>query len=433
MPRRLPIPRAAVAAITLLSIAAGRLWAQGAAQAALPAPSGRHPVGRSSFHWVDEKRPEPATLSDDDRRELVVQVWYPAAKPGRAPASYLPGAQSLASSGAADALSNLFGPSWQLIASDGLRTHSFDRAPVSGRTKLPVLIFSPGAGVPVAAYTAQMEDLASHGYLVAGVDHTYDSPGVVFPDGRVVTPANDFLNNLRCEAGGADKFEQTLAGMRAADIRFVIDRLHQANAGRDSIFHPRLELTRIGVFGHSRGGRSAVRACQLDARIKACLNQDGSMAWQPFWLDENGASQKQPFMMLDHFDPDPPDEVFLKMGTTREQYVGRRTARQAEAREKLYGTIAGGSYHVTIKTPGVSHNSFPDIRQLGRPDGAGINAWPEDVRAATPHARILAAISTWTRAFFDKTVRGLPKPLVAALEETSGSEVEVRRYGPTSR
>ena len=91
---------------------------------------------------------------------------------------------------------------------------------------------------------------------------------------------------------------------------------------------------------------------QLDARIKACLNQDGNMGWQPFWLDESGRSMNQPYMTLDHLDPDPPDEVFSKMGTTREQYVARRTARQTEAAKKLYGTVAGGSYHVTIATPG---------------------------------------------------------------------------------
>ena len=156
------------------------------------------------------------------------------------------------------------------------------------------------------------------------------------------------------------------------------------------------------------------------------------MGWQPFWLDESGRSMNQPYMTLDHLDPDPPDEVFSKMGTTREQYVARRSARQAEAEKKLYGTVAGGSYHVTITTPGVSHNSFLDIRQLGRPDGPGINSWPGDVRAATPHAHILDAISLSTRAFFDKTIRGDPKPL-AALERKRGSDFEVRRYGVTSR
>ncbi len=156
------------------------------------------------------------------------------------------------------------------------------------------------------------------------------------------------------------------------------------------------------------------------------------MSWQPFWLDASGRSMKQPFMMLDHFDPDPPDEVFVKMGTTRAAYVGRRTARQAEARSKIYETIEDGSYHVKIKTPGVSHNSFLDARHLGRIDGSGINAWPEEVRLATPNMQILRTISTWTRAFFDSKVRGESGPL-QDLMRASANDVDVLTYSPGVR
>ena len=406
-----------------LALGEGQVSAQAAT---LPTPSGKHPIGKSSFHWVDAKHPDHTIESADDRRNIVVHLWYPAARPSRKLASYLPGAEALASSSAANALSGLFGPSWRSITANELRTHAFDEAPVARGKKLPILIFSSGGGAPVAAYTAQMEDLASHGYVVAGINHIFDLPGVVLPDGRMVTPEPG-----RRQSGSAESIEKEHAEMRAADIRFVVDQLQYLNANAESIFHARLEVARLGVFGHSRGGRSAARACQLDARIKACLNQDGNMGWQPFWLDESGRSMNQPYMTLDHLDPELPDEVFSKMGTTREQYVARRSARQTEAREKLYRTVAGGSYHVTIRTPGVSHNSFLDIRHLGRPDGPGINSWPEDVRPATPHAHILTVISWWTRAFFDKTVRGDPKPL-AALERKRGSEVEVRRYDATT-
>jgi hypothetical protein len=140
---------------------------------------------------------------------------------------------------------------------------------------------------------------------------------------------------------------------------------------------------------------------------------------------------EQPFMMIDHLDPELPAEVFTKMGTNREAYAQKRSARQAEAREKLYGTVAGGSYHVTIKTPGISHNSFLDVRQLGRPDAGTINIWPKDVQAATPHLRILNLITTCTRVFFDKTLRGVPG-LVTDLAHGE-AEVEVRVFGAAAK
>lgn len=112
-----------------------------------------------------------------------------------------------------------------------------------------------------------------------------------------------------------------------------------------------------------------------------------------------------------------PDEAFGKMGKTR---------------EKLYGTIEGGGYHVKIKTPGESHNCFVDIRLLGCPDGAGINAWQQGIRTVPPNGHILKTTNSWTRAFFDKTVRGIPGPL-GELMRTRSSEVEIRHYAPIAR
>lgn len=376
---------------------------------------------------MDASRPEIATEAADDHRELMVHLWYPAAKPGRTPAPYLPGRERLASSAAAGSLQNLFGPAWSRIVSGELRTHSFERAPTASGTKLPVLIFSPGGGMPIAAYTTQMEELASHGYVLAAIEHTYDSPAVMFPDGRIVT-ADGAWDRMRRESKDPEMFEKNVTEIHAADVRFVVGKLHELESDRKSQFYARLDLARIGVFGHSRGGRTAARACQLDERIKACLNQDGNWSWRPFWLDYQGRSMRQPFMMLDHLDPDLPDDVYKKMNTTREAYAARREALRSEAREKLYGTVVGGSYHVTIKTPGISHNSFSDVRLLGRADGGAINAWPKDVQSRTPHAQIIGMVTAFTRAFFDKHLRGRRGGL-AELAGVAGDEVEVRTYG----
>ena len=103
-----------------------------------------------------------------------------------------------------------------------------------------------------------------------------------------------------------------------------------------------------------------------------------------------------------------------------------RSAKREAAQKTIYKTIAGGSYHVTISTPGISHNSFLDVRLLGRVDGSGINIWPKDVQEATPHARILSVVTAYVRAFFDNYVRQMPAPLL----DTSPAmqDVEIRRY-----
>lgn len=415
--------------VALLAMAASQSCAPSVPT--LPAPTGPHSVGRVSFHWVDASRPEIAGAAGA-RRELMVYVWYPAAGAGTVRAPYVPGADRLASSPAAGPLSRLFGPSWPSIVSARLQSHSFEGAPPAAGPKLPVLVFSPGAGVTIFAYTTQMEELASQGYVVVGLEHTYDAPGVLFPDGRIVTSADEFWTHLRRESADAESFDKQVVDIQAADAMFVIGKLKDLDAGASPLFASRLDLARIGAFGHSRGGRTAARLCQLDPRVKACLSEDGSLSWHPFELDQYGRAMDQPFMMLDHLDPELPDNVYAQMGTTREAYVRNRSARQAEAREKLYAAVAGGSCHVTITTPGISHNSFLDTRLLGRPDAGTINAWPRDVQAATPHARILSLVASFTRAFFDQHLRGAPAS-VADLTRASSGDVKIEQFGAASK
>ena len=65
----------------------------------------------------------------------------------------------------------------------------------------------------------------------------------------------------------------------AADVRFILDRLTELNARDAQHFSiaGRLDLNRFGAMGHSAGAEFAARACQLDARLKACVDLDGGM------------------------------------------------------------------------------------------------------------------------------------------------------------
>lgn len=45
---------------------------------------GDYPVGTSVFYYKDASRPEIYTETSNDVRELMMQVWYPAAPNGRA-------------------------------------------------------------------------------------------------------------------------------------------------------------------------------------------------------------------------------------------------------------------------------------------------------------------------------------------------------------
>ncbi|MCK2214865.1 alpha/beta hydrolase [Actinomadura sp. ATCC 31491] len=220
------------------------------ADLALPAPTGPFPVGAAALHLVDADRPDPWNPAADER-ELLVTLWYPARADNGRRAPYLTPQESAA----------VLAP-YQDVPPDALtrvRTHAGQDAPVrAGR--LPLVVLSPGFSFPRATLTSLGEDLASRGYLVAAVEHTYESAATTFPDGRTTTC-------LACVPGqdGAK-----VAASRVADVRFVLDELTAGPWGRS------IDGSRIAMAGHSMGGNSAALALAKDRRIKAGANLDGT-------------------------------------------------------------------------------------------------------------------------------------------------------------
>jgi predicted dienelactone hydrolase len=134
---------------------------------ALPTPTGPYSVGRTSFDWVDTARDEPFSEDTADQRQLVVWVWYPTEPLPNAPhAAYLPGVWG-----------DLVGEALRIDLS-GVEIHAVEGVPLAlVHQRYPVVILSPGSGFVPAFYTALSEELASHGYIVVGVNHTYNAGG----------------------------------------------------------------------------------------------------------------------------------------------------------------------------------------------------------------------------------------------------------------
>jgi dienelactone hydrolase len=238
------------------------------AAVALPAPTGTHRVGRLALDLTDERRPDPYARRDA-RRRLGVWVWYPAAPAaGRRPAEYLPGWW------------RVLGPVWGFRPSR-VRVGAVADAPVDGDGRFPVLVLSPSANPP-HFYTALCEELASHGFVVAGISHTYETiPITAFPRGgvRVLNPKSlagafsipgkrPYADDLRERAA--------LIDVKAADIRFVVDELRGLN-DTHRLLAGSLDTARVGVFGHSFGGAAALEASRLDDAIGPCASIDGGL------------------------------------------------------------------------------------------------------------------------------------------------------------
>lgn len=61
------------------------------------------------------------------------------------------------------------------------------------------------------------------------------------------------------------------------DVSFVIDNVPALDAQESLPFYGRLDVSKIGVCGHSAGGALAMRMCFEDNRIMAGISLDGSI------------------------------------------------------------------------------------------------------------------------------------------------------------
>src|SRR5258708_7516383 len=181
----------------------------------LPEPTGPCPVGTTSLYLKDASRPDP-WAAGVSARELMVSLWYPATPSDGRRARYMTPAESellLTSRGLTSVPQDVLST---------VRTNAVSDATPAGRQRsLPLLVLSPGFTMPRSTLTALAEDLASHGYVVAGVDHTYESDATAFPDGRVTTC-------LARQAPRSGRAEKVVAG-RAADVSFVLGPLTRAH------------------------------------------------------------------------------------------------------------------------------------------------------------------------------------------------------------
>lgn len=238
------------------------------ARLSLPAPTGPYRIGAVALHLVDRSWPDPY-LPDQRPRQLMISLWYPA-EPGngRPAAPYMP-AKAAAHFAA------------QLHVSTpvmtNLRTHAGSEAPaLPSRTGWPVVLFSPGEGLDRSSATALVEQIASDGFVVVTIDHTYEAAEVEFPDGHLA---------LR-EIHGTAVNPAREQAVRVIDERFVLSRLAMLHQGADpdadhhtipAGLAATLDLTRVAAIGHSLGGATSAELAYEDHQIRSVADLDGAL------------------------------------------------------------------------------------------------------------------------------------------------------------
>src|SRR5271166_2078743 len=255
------------------------LWLDHRTGTTLPTPTGPFAIGRAIYDWTDDLTLDPLAPVPGTRRELLVWIWYPSVvHQSAAPVDdYLPAPLRTAVDRSSGVVLSKF------LTRDRAKVHVYcTRNPdVSPQQRsYPVVIMRAAASAEVWNYSTLAEDLASHGYIVVGFDAPYRTHVVVFRDGRVMERLPQNNPELCLEITG-DKQASCVNKLLTAwtsDIAFVLDRLERLNASDSSgKFTGRLDMARVGVFGHSLGGAVALQFCSEDSRCKAAIDVDGAL------------------------------------------------------------------------------------------------------------------------------------------------------------
>jgi dienelactone hydrolase len=319
----------------------------------LPAPTGTAAVGRTTLALTDRARVDPWVPEAGPRR-LMVTLYYPAARGTGNRASYMDITEATALVDFAQ-----IGPEFTAERLAGTRTWSRTEArPLPGRR--PLVLLSPGFTVPRHTLTALAEDLASHGYVVAAVDHAYESVAAKFPGGVLPCAACELPDTIGIAP---------IALNRAADLSFVLDELRR---------NPLIDQRRVAVVGHSMGGDAAATTMRADTRVDAGVNLDGPL-----------------------LPPDPLDRPFLLFGGLDEHRPGGDFDPSWDA---AWAHMTGWKRWLTVTD--ADHYSFTDVDLLVHQAGVDLT-FPLDP------ARGVELTRTYVTAFLDQHLRGIPQRLLA--------------------
>ena len=378
----------------------------------LPTPTGTYDVGTEIFHFVDDERQEIFTDTVEDKRALMVQVWYPAEAVSGKGVPFMDDERLL------NAMASNYGlPGFSFNHLKYVRSNAYSKVEISkSQSVYPLIIMNHGFGSSKSLHTSQAENLASHGYIVASIDHTYNTFGTLFPDGTLTTNNSGALfsgdNDYETEKDNRDLVGSVLT----EDVAFVLTQFEAINSGHIlSKLNGKVDMLHIGTIGHSIGGATAYDVA-FDERITAGVNLDGGLYRinaneglnKPFlfMLSESGFESLNRMMLGDDYS----DEELEKMGNSREWNDAVIKDKKIEIERMKHSALSGGEI---VFIEGSEHLNFTDVQHFSP---------IFKIIGATGKIKVERAdlvVNAYVLAFFDRHLR-----------ETTGSSSEVIKLYP---
>ncbi len=340
-------------------------------------PGGPYPVGTTTWYFVDEDRTDPYAPNPGTPRRLMVQAWYPATQDSITgpPAPWMEKADIIA-----PAISKWVElPPFFLDHLVYARSDAYPNAQIEESGPYPLILFSHGFGGFRAQNTSQALALVSQGYFVVAVEHTYAAAITVFPDGSLASHNPDTLPENVSDQVFRSAAED-LIDQWNDDFNFVLRAISRMNLEMESPFFEQIDQERLGLMGHSTGGRAALQFCTRDARCRAGLVMDPWLMDQEVEAFQQGPGQPFLFMFSENWRSGPQSERF-----------------------KRYASVIPGQT-VVFTIAGTGHYDFTDLPALS-PLASYLG-----LKGPIPGDRVLEITISYTLQFFDQTFKSRPAP-----------------------
>ena len=346
----------------------------------IPTPSGEFGVGTFSYEMVDESRKEIYSGKDEARRYMI-QIWYPAdVNPTDKRAPWMENAEIFA-----PAIATYIDlPSFFLDHLTLTDIPAYSNADVAVSEKLfPIIFFSHGWNGFNSQNAGQALELASRGYVVVGMQHTYGAVTTVFPDGTIA-PNNPKALPANGREPNYEDVARILVDQWAGDMKDTLDFLTEANSDESSPFVGKLDLERVGAYGHSTGGGGVIQFCGTDPRCKAVLGMDPFMRPVSAEVIASGVSQPSFYMFSQGWRDDTEsisNRFFWEFHPNAEESLG------------------------VISIDGTKHFDFSDL-PLFSPIAPQLG-----LKGPLNGARVTEIVNAYLIGFFEQTLNGTPSPL----------------------
>jgi len=366
-----------------------------------PPPTGKYSVGKTVKYFTDAGRNDflsPGKL----KREIKVDIWYPAVvDSSKAVYSPYPDMQKFVWS------KLTFIPEILFSHIHIIKTHSVENAAIApAGTPYPVVIFSHGYEESSTSSYYLTEELASRGYIVISINHTYGAEFSDFPGGRILRNTGSINPVLVSDSS------RMLLNQWLEDVKFILDKITEINGNPGEMLAGKLNLSSIGYAGHNFGGAAVSEALRNEPRITAGVNIDG----KPYYSEETAAKCNKPVMIINSqfLYPDFSEAALEKLGYTKDEYRRVKTDHTLKIKS-FFERITNTGYNININ--GVNTLNFTDLPLFT----TLVSGKKDLIEPGKAHE----IVNKYIAAFFDKHLLNINSPLLDSGSRPLYNEVKV--------